>query len=197
MNTHTIIAAKSNASLWNIAVSYLKISLSSFGGGLSAWAQIVIVEERKWLTDEEFLSAFALCRLLPGPNQINFAIYIGLRLRGFIGAVTALSGLIIIPFFFVTILGIAYFHFQSMPSVSASLKGMSAVAIGMTLGTGSKLALRYSFTIWSFCIMVAAFVTIGVLRWPLLPVLAVLIPLSIWQTLHHNKANLEKDDSHL
>ncbi len=113
MNPNHIIAAKNNISLWNIAVSYLKISLSSFGGGLSAWAQIVIVEERKWLTDEEFLSAFALCRLLPGPNQINFAIYIGLRLRGLIGALTALAGLIILPFFFVVTLGIAYFHYKT------------------------------------------------------------------------------------
>jgi chromate transporter len=197
MTANNMIATKNKVSLWNIAVSYLKISLSSFGGGLSAWAQIVIVEERKWLTDEEFLSAFALCRLLPGPNQINFSIYIGLRLRGFIGALTALAGLIILPFFFVVALGIAYFHFQNMPSVSASLKGMSAVAIGMTLGTGCKLALRYSFTIWSFVTMVAAFVTIGVLRWPLVPTLAVLIPLSIWQILHSNKTNLTKDDSNL
>lgn len=197
MNINTNSAIKNNVSLWNIAVSYLKISLSSFGGGLSAWAQIVIVEERNWLTDEEFLSAFALCRLLPGPNQINLAVYLGLRLRGVLGVLAALSGMIFLPFLFVIILGIAYFHFQNMPSVSASLKGMSTVAVGMTLGTGCKLALRHSFTIWSFCIMVAAFFTIGVLRWPLLPVLAVLIPLSIWQARYSNKINLTKDNSNL
>lgn len=197
MDNNMNIDINNDVSLWKIATSYLKISLSSFGGGLSAWAQIVIVEERKWLTTEEFLSAFALCRLLPGPNQINFAIYIGLRLRGFIGALIALSGLIVLPFFFVIILGIAYFHFQNMPSVSASLKGMSAVAVGMTLGTGGKLALRHSFTMGSFCIMVAAFITIGVLRWPLVPVLVILIPLSIWQILYSNKINLAKGDSNL
>jgi chromate transporter len=197
MNINTLIPQKSKASLWNIAASYLKISLSSFGGGLSAWAQLVIVEERKWLTDEEFLSAFALCRLLPGPNQINLAVYLGLRLRGFLGALAALSGLIILPFLFVIILGIAYFHFQNMPSVSASLRGMSAVAVGMTLGTGCKLALRHSFTIWSFCIIVATFFTIGVLRWPLLPVLTVLIPLSVWQAHCSNKTNLKKDRNNL
>jgi hypothetical protein len=40
MNPNANIAIKNNVSLWNIAVSYLKISLSSFGGGLSAWAQL-------------------------------------------------------------------------------------------------------------------------------------------------------------
>lgn len=117
---------------------------------------------------------------------MNFAIYVGLRLRGFAGALAALSGLIIIPFFIVVAAGIAYFHFQYMPSVSAALKGMSAVAVGMTLGMGFKLSLRYSFTPWTFCIMLTAFLTIGVLRWPLLPVLAVLIPLNIAVTWHHS-----------
>lgn len=193
MNLKPTLQSNDKISLWNIAISYLKISLSSFGGGLSAWAQLIVVEERKWLTDEEFLSAFALCRMLPGPNQVNFAIYVGLRLRGLMGALAALSGLIVIPFFVVVSAGIAYFHFQNMPSVSAALRGMSAVAVGMTLGMGYKLSLRYSFTPWTFCLMLAAFFTIGVFRWPLVPVLAVLIPLSVAVTWYHSSKTGTKE----
>ncbi|MEN6565310.1 MAG: chromate transporter [Veillonellales bacterium] len=196
MNANSTLQQKSKVSLWNILISYLKISLSSFGGGLSAWAQLIVVEERKWLTDEEFLSAFALCRILPGPNQVNFAIYVGLRLRGASGALAALSGLIVIPFFIVVAAGIAYFHFQDIQSVSAALKGMAAVAVGMTLGMGVKLSLRYKFTLWTFCIMLASFITIGVLRWPLLPVLAVLIPLSIVVSWGNTSKTNAKEHSH-
>ncbi|MDR3563602.1 MAG: chromate transporter [Negativicutes bacterium] len=166
-------------SLWDIMTSYLQIALSSFGGGLSAWAQIVIVEKRHWMSDEEFLSGVALCRVLPGPNSVNFAVYLGSRLRGFPGVLAALIGMITIPFFIVVFLGIAYFQYQYMPGVQAALRGMAAVAVGMTLGMGSKLALRHSFTPATIFIMVAAFVAIGLLRWPLLPVMAVLIPLSV------------------
>lgn len=176
-------------------VSYLKISLSSFGGGLSGWAQLILVEERKWLTDEEFLSAFALCRILPGPNQVNFAIYVGLRLKGSAGAFAALFGLIVIPFFIVVTLGITYFHFQNIPSVSAALEGISAVAVGMTLGMGIKLSLRYHFTLWTFCLTLASFVTIGIFRWPFVPVLAVLIPLSVLASWRNLSKTGEKEKS--
>jgi len=165
--------------LWDIATSYLRISLSSFGGGLSAWAQLVVVDQRKWLTDEEFLSALALCRILPGPNQVNFAVYVGSRLRGIAGVLAALAGLIVIPFFIVLLMGIAYFQYQYLSGVQSALRGMAAVAVGMTGGMGLKLALRYPFNFWSMLIMAAAFITIGILRWPLLPVLAVLIPISV------------------
>ncbi len=60
--------------LLELALTFNKISLASFGGGLSAWARRVIVEEKKWLDDEEFLSALTLSRVLPGANQMNFAV---------------------------------------------------------------------------------------------------------------------------
>jgi DNA-directed RNA polymerase specialized sigma24 family protein len=65
--------------LLELALTFNKISLASFGGGLSAWARRLIVEEKKWLDDEEFLSALTLSRVLPGANQMNFAVYVGNR----------------------------------------------------------------------------------------------------------------------
>ena len=195
MKTNEVLSQPDQVSLWDIATSYLRVSLSSFGGGLSAWAQLIVVEERKWLTNEEFLAAFGLCRILPGPNQINFAIYVGLRLRGTMGALAALAGLIIIPFVILVSLGIAYFHLQNIQSVSAALRGMSAVAVGMTLGTGVKLSRRYAFTPWTFFIMLAAFITIGVFRRPLLPVLAVLVPLNIMVSWYTGPKSAERDET--
>jgi len=65
--------------LLELALTFNRISLSSVGSGLSAWARRVIVEEKKWLDDEEFLSALTLSRVLPGANQMNFAVYVGNR----------------------------------------------------------------------------------------------------------------------
>lgn len=178
-NTNNPAPQPQRVSLLDIAAAYLRISLSSFGGGLSAWAQLVVVDQRKWLTDEEFLSAMALSRVLPGPNQVNLAVYVGSRLRGIAGCLAALAGLIVIPFVIVLLMGIAYFKYQYLTGVQAALRGMAAVAVGMTLGMGLKLALRFSFTCWTVLIMAVSFIAIGILRWPLLPVLAVLIPLSI------------------
>jgi len=79
----------------------------------------------------------------------------------------------------VLLLGIAYFKFQNITVVQSALGGMAAVAVGMTLGMGVKMSLRYPFSWWSIAIMAASFLTIGVFRWPLLYVGAVLIPLSV------------------
>ena len=94
--------------LLELALTFNKISLVSFGGGLSAWARRVIVEEKKWLDDEEFLSALTLSRVLPGANQMNFAVYVGNRFHGFEGAIAAVLGLITVPF--LIILALAYVY---------------------------------------------------------------------------------------
>jgi len=170
----------SQVHLIDVFVGFLKITLSSFGGGLSAWIQQSVVDERKWLTDGEFLSALAVCRILPGPNAVNLAAYIGTQLRGTTGALAALTGLIIIPFLIVLAMGVIYFEFQYLYSVQSALRGMATVAVGMTLGMALKLSLRYSFNLLTVLITVFSFLAIGVFRWSLIPVLAVLIPLSVW-----------------
>src|SRR5262249_60300249 len=77
-----------------LALAFLVIALASFGGGLSAWAQRVLVERRRWLEQDEFLSALTLCRLMPGPNQVNMAVYVGTRFGGLPGMVAAGAGLV-------------------------------------------------------------------------------------------------------
>ena len=80
-------------SIWRIAIAFNQIALASFGGGLSAWSRHMVVEQRRWMTDEEFLSAMTVCRVLPGANQVNLAVFVGARLRGVAGAIAAVTGL--------------------------------------------------------------------------------------------------------
>ena len=57
--------------LWDIAWTFNRVALMSFGGGLSAWTHELVVRRRAWLTEEEFLSAATLCRLLPGAKLVE------------------------------------------------------------------------------------------------------------------------------
>lgn len=52
----------------------LQVALSSFGGGMSAWSQRIVVEQRRWMSNESFITGLTLARLFPGPNQINMAV---------------------------------------------------------------------------------------------------------------------------
>jgi chromate transporter len=166
-------------SLRLIAMSYLKISLSSFGGGLSVWTQQVVVEELHWMNDQEFLSVLALCRILPGPNMVNFAVYLGSRLRGIPGVVAAFCCLLIVPFLLVVVLGILYFSYRQTLMLQPVLTGVAAAAAGMTIGLGIKMLLRQTFGLSAILIAVLAFLLIGIFRLPLLFALAVLIPISV------------------
>ena len=167
-------------SLRQIAMSYLKISLSSFGGGLSVWTQQVVVEEQHWMNDREFLSALALCRILPGPNMVNFAVYLGSHLRGLPGVVAAICGLLIVPFLLVVVLGILYFSYKQTLHIHPMLSGIAAAAAGMTIGLGVKMLLRQKFGFSAIATMTIAFLLIGIFRVPLLVTLALLVPISVF-----------------
>jgi chromate transporter len=108
-----------DVTLLGLAVCFLQISLASFGGGLSAWTQRMVVEQRRWLTNEQFLSAVTISRLFPGPNQVNMAIYVGEHFRGLPGTLAALAGLLGVPLGILLTLGWAYFHYHQVPELRA------------------------------------------------------------------------------
>ena len=78
--------------LTEIFVAFATISLSGFGGVL-AWSRRMMVEERQWLTPEQFNETYALCSFLPGGNILNFSVIFGARFRGARGAAVAVAGL--------------------------------------------------------------------------------------------------------
>src|SRR5262245_43296325 len=74
-------ASPVNPTLLELLFAFATIAISGFGGVLY-WSRRVMVEQRKWLTAEEFNEAYALCNFLPGPNVVNFSVVFGGRLRG-------------------------------------------------------------------------------------------------------------------
>src|ERR1700682_6595829 len=74
-------------------IAFSLISVSGFGGVLY-WSRRMMVDERKWMTAEEFNQAYALCNFLPGPNIVNFSVVFGRQAGGTLGALGALLGLL-------------------------------------------------------------------------------------------------------
>src|ERR1700749_2220140 len=96
--------------LLDLFVAFALVSLSGFGGVL-AWSRRMLVEERRWMTPEEFNDAYALCQFLPGPNVVNLSVVFGRRIRGAVGSAVALLGLLGPPFVIVTVIGLIYAQF--------------------------------------------------------------------------------------
>src|ERR1044072_4255610 len=84
-------------SLVELAWTFNHIALASFGGGLSAWSREVLVVEKQWMREEEFLSAMTMCRILPGANQVNMAVFAGSKMRSVAGAAAAVLGVCFMP----------------------------------------------------------------------------------------------------
>jgi chromate transporter len=166
--------------LLDLFVAFAVVSLCGFGGVL-AWSRRMLVEERGWMTADEFNEAYALCQFLPGPNVVNLSVVFGRRIRGVPGAVVALLGLLGPPFVIVTLIAMAYAQWGEIAALQRMLLGVAAAAVGLILGTCAKMALPLFKDRLGLAPLVAlaTFVSIGVLRWPLYGALAVLVPLSI------------------
>jgi chromate transporter len=180
------------ASLLQLVLAFNHIALASFGGGLSAWSREVLVVEKGWMSDEEFLSAMTMCRILPGANQVNMAVFAGTKMRGIPGAGAALFGLCLMPVFLILVAGYAYFRFKEVPAMKSVLHGASAAAVALTLTMAIKTGQKCLKGLWPIGLFLGAFVLNGVLRLPLLEVLAVLAPLSLlwaWPRKQKEEAN--------
>jgi chromate transporter len=152
-------------------------SISGFGGALP-WARRVIVEQRKWMTAEEFNETFSLAQFLPGPNLINFSVVYGSR---FGGAAVALAGLLGPPLVIVTILAALYAHFGDLAALTRILGGIASAAAGLIIANVAKMAEPLFLKRWNFApfVAIAGFAAVALMRWPLPYVFAVLAPVSI------------------
>jgi chromate transporter len=167
------------ASLFAIYRLCFVVGLFSFGGGLSAWFHREVVQVRGWMTDDEFFSGYSLAQILPGVNSTNMSVYIGQHLRGALGATAALLGLLTGPFVIVIAVAAVYHQLVGLPGFTAIMGGVAAAAVGMVFRMGMNSARGSIRHIPSLAVLIATFIAIGILQWPLLPVLAVLVPLSI------------------
>jgi len=166
-------------SLRELFVGMLQVALSSFGGGLSAWSERIVVEQRRWMTDEEFMTGLTVARLFPGPNQINMAVYIGASFRGLKGALVALAGMLVVPFSFLLLLGLAYFYLNMVMAVSAVLSGVVAAAAGMALSMGFKIAGQYVRDPVAVVIATGVFLALNNFHQRLIPVILVSGPVAM------------------
>lgn len=179
MSAAEAAAAVPRPSLFELALTFNHIALASFGGGLSAWSREVVVVEKKWMEDKEFLSAVTMCRILPGANQINLAVFVGSRFRGLPGALAAVAGLCAIPVAIAIGLAFAYFRFHEVPELKSVLRGATAAAIALTLSMAIKTGRKCLGGLVPIALFASIFALNGVMRWPLLACLALLAPLAI------------------
>ena len=165
-------------SVVELFIRFTQVGASGFGG-VMPWARRMLVEERRWLSDEEFSEALSLCQVLPGPNIVNMAVCVGTRFRGARGAIAAFLGLLSAPFAIILALGALFTHYGDLPAISAAFRGISAAAAGLVVAMGLKMASSRRLRSPMALFAVAAFAGVALLRMPLGWFLLVAAPLSV------------------
>ncbi|HZD91249.1 MAG TPA: chromate transporter, partial [Pseudolabrys sp.] len=162
-----------------IFVAFASASLSGFGGALP-WVRRVIVEQRGWMTPQQFNEAFSLAQFLPGANALNFSVVLGSRFRGPIGSLVAFSGLLGPPLAIVMVIAFLYGRYGDIDVLTRILTGISAAAAGLIIAFAAKMIqplLRQRD--WAVGIALTGFVCVAIVQWPLPIVFVALAPVSI------------------
>lgn len=163
---------------FDIFAAFFLVGMIGFGG-IAAAMHHVIVERRRWLTDREYASVLGLGQVLPGANLVNMTTIVGDRFQGTQGAVAALAGLIFMPLVILVALASIYDQFAANPDVIAAAKAAAAGAVGLMFGTAYKIGKNIVNTRWALLFATLSFVSIGILRMPLVGTLLVLGPISV------------------
>lgn len=148
--------------------TFAKIGLLSFGGpaGQIALMHGILVEEKKWLEEKQFLHALNFCMLLPGPEAMQLATYSGWLLQGVKGGLIA-GLLFIVPGFAVMLaLSAAYVFLGDQTWMAGLLFGLKAAVLALVLEAllrVSKRALKDGFAYW---IAALAFIAIALFKLP-------------------------------
>lgn len=112
-----------------------KIGILSFGGPAAQISLMhkEVVEDQKWLTEQQFLNALSFCMLLPGPEAMQLATYAGWRLHGILGGLIAGLLFVVPGAAIIMVLASLYSSYGDVPLVSALFYGVKAAVLVIVL----------------------------------------------------------------
>jgi chromate transporter len=141
-----------------LARTFLKLGATGFGGGIAILAQIrrLVVRERRWLSDEEFLDAVSLAQSLPGANAANAITYVGLKLGGMRGAIVSVTSFILPSFLIMIGLTVAHDHLVQFADAQRVFQGFNAAVVGLIAATTVRLGQTAMQQQWRLELGVAA-----------------------------------------
>lgn len=156
------------ASLGDLTRTFARIGLLSFGGPAAQIALMhrTLVDDRKWLTERDFLSALSFCMLLPGPEAMQLATWAGWRLHGTLGGLIA--GLLFVLPGAVVVLALAatYAAYGQVPLVGALFTGVQAAVVIVVIEALLRVSKRALKSRASYVLAALAFAALFLFNLP-------------------------------
>ena len=153
---------QSNPTLRQSTATWCKIGLLSFGGPAAQIALMhrEIVENKKWLSEDQFLNALNFCMLLPGPEAMQLATYSGWRINGTLGGLLAGLLFVLPGAFLITLLAVIYAFFGDIPLINSLFLGVKATVVVIVIQALLKVSKKALKTHYHTSIAVTAFISI-------------------------------------
>ena len=149
--------------LLEIVWSFLKIGAFTFGGGYAMipLIQHEVTNKRRWLSEGEFSDLLTLAQAAPGPISLNTAVFVGYKLRGYLGSLAAVFGVVMPSFVIILVVAMFFTNVRDNHWVDAAFKGMRpavvaliiAPIVGLTRGMRwwmIAMALATALIVWHF-----------------------------------------------
>ncbi|MGL4610787.1 MAG: chromate transporter [Trueperaceae bacterium] len=172
--------------VFEVLWTFTKAGLYGFGGGPSMMPviQTEVVEIRKWLSEEEFLDAYALGSTLPGPIATKLSGYVGYKIAGWPGAMAGMLGVALPTVIAMVLLATLYVRYKNTPFVSSFMKGVRPVILAMligvvwefwptALGSGSSLSNQLQWRSWLLWLLASVALVLSI-RYNVHPVFLIL-----------------------
>lgn len=150
--------------LFALVVSFFKIGIMTFGGGYAMlpMLQRELVENRKWVTEEEILNYFAIGQCTPGVIAVNTATFVGYKRCKIPGAIFATIGVVLPSMIIITIIAAVLSNFAHIPAVQHAFAGIRIAVSALIVASVIKLIKTNIKSIAQIIIAVAAFVLVAV-----------------------------------
>lgn len=145
-----------------------KIGLFTFGGGYAmiSLLESELVAKRKWLESDEFLNVVAIAESTPGPVAINAATYVGYKLAGVWGSLSATVAVALPSFSIIFLISLFFDAFLSLKYVAYAFDGIQVCVIFLFLSAGVKMLIKLEKTVWNIVVtslVIAVMIALSVL----------------------------------
>ena len=121
--------------------TFFKLGLFTFGGGYAMIPQIkeIVIEKKKWLTEDEVLEMIAIAESTPGPIAINMATFIGYRQKGVLGSALATIGVVLAPLSIIFIISLFLEEFMQNQYVQYAFTGIKCAVAFLIVRAGLNM----------------------------------------------------------
>lgn len=121
--------------IFDLFKTFFKIGAFTFGGGYAMLPiiQKELVDNKKIISNIEFMNAIALAQASPGPVAVNTSIYVGYRICGLKGALACLLGAILPSFLIILFIAMFFFQYRSNPLIEKIFMGIRPAVVALIL----------------------------------------------------------------